>query len=266
LGTFLDNVSVRCNPLVQGCGNNVIEQGETCELPDTTNNQNCSQSTAQCATGNKTQTRDAFGNCDGACGCISDNFSEPVCVKDSCNAVCAVDADCNDQNENTTDTCNLTTCSCQNISHTCGNGILQEGEQCDNGTQNGQACSPACENSCSYCSAQCTIVALQGETCGRGGDGGGGGGGGHLIVCGDGIREWEEQCDDGNKIDGDGCSSICRTEQVLGETTEEEGEILAESTTRLPETGGNPLWISVVGLIAAFASGISIKKLAFSRI
>ncbi len=28
-------------------------------------------------------------------------------------------------------------------------------------------------------------------------------------VCGDGIREGAEQCDDGNKEDGDGCSSLC---------------------------------------------------------
>jgi cysteine-rich repeat protein len=29
-------------------------------------------------------------------------------------------------------------------------------------------------------------------------------------VCGDGKREGAETCDDGNKVDGDGCSSICR--------------------------------------------------------
>ncbi|MFH1444514.1 MAG: S-layer homology domain-containing protein [Candidatus Peregrinibacteria bacterium] len=28
-------------------------------------------------------------------------------------------------------------------------------------------------------------------------------------VCGDGIKEGKEQCDDGNKEDGDGCSSLC---------------------------------------------------------
>lgn len=33
-----------------------------------------------------------------------------------------------------------------------------------------------------------------------------------LSVCGDGIREGAEICDDGNKIDGDGCSSECKVE------------------------------------------------------
>lgn len=32
---------------------------------------------------------------------------------------------------------------------------------------------------------------------------------GHPAVCGNGVREDVEQCDDGNALDGDGCSSIC---------------------------------------------------------
>ncbi|MGH7962787.1 MAG: choice-of-anchor Q domain-containing protein, partial [Candidatus Binatia bacterium] len=31
-------------------------------------------------------------------------------------------------------------------------------------------------------------------------------------LCGDGVREGTEQCDDGNTIDGDGCSATCQTE------------------------------------------------------
>lgn len=40
-----------------------------------------------------------------------------------------------------------------------------------------------------------------------------------LAICGDGIVEPGEECDDGNTIDGDGCSSECRYEhpdQLLG--------------------------------------------------
>jgi len=37
----------------------------------------------------------------------------------------------------------------------------------------------------------------------------------HLLpVCGDGIQEGVEQCDDGNTVGGDGCSSSCRLECV----------------------------------------------------
>jgi cysteine-rich repeat protein len=35
-----------------------------------------------------------------------------------------------------------------------------------------------------------------------------------TIVCGNGLIESGEQCDDGNKISGDGCSSICKTEGI----------------------------------------------------
>lgn len=30
-------------------------------------------------------------------------------------------------------------------------------------------------------------------------------------VCGDGIKATDEECDDGNRISGDGCSSICKS-------------------------------------------------------
>lgn len=33
--------------------------------------------------------------------------------------------------------------------------------------------------------------------------------------CGDGVIHAPEQCDDGNTVDGDGCSSICRLEPIL---------------------------------------------------
>ncbi|MCP3980974.1 MAG: IPTL-CTERM sorting domain-containing protein [bacterium] len=32
------------------------------------------------------------------------------------------------------------------------------------------------------------------------------------AVCGNAVREDDEQCDDGNNVDGDGCSSSCTIE------------------------------------------------------
>ncbi|MCD6414736.1 MAG: hypothetical protein J7L23_03880, partial [Candidatus Diapherotrites archaeon] len=55
------------------CGDGYVGQDEECELPDTDNNTYCDQSTEQCAPGtNKTQYRDAYGYCDGSCGCVDD--------------------------------------------------------------------------------------------------------------------------------------------------------------------------------------------------
>lgn len=58
----------------------------------------------------------------------------------------------------------------------------------------------------------------QGGEGGEGGDGGSGGAGGEGGTggvepgCGDGIRQPDEECDDGNLLDGDGCSSTCELE------------------------------------------------------
>lgn len=61
----------------------------------------------------------------------------------------------------------------------CGDGILDDGEQCDDGNLiDGDGCS-----------AQCT-----------------------TEFCGDGILSPGEQCDDGNLLNGDGCSATCEFE------------------------------------------------------
>ncbi|MBD3361595.1 DUF4215 domain-containing protein [Candidatus Woesearchaeota archaeon] len=63
----------------------------------------------------------------------------------------------------------------------CGNGILEQGEQCDDGNR----------MSMDGCSARCL-----------------------TEYCGDGIVQSPlgEQCDDGNTYSGDGCDSKCQTE------------------------------------------------------
>ena len=75
--------------------------------------------------------------------------------------------------------------SCQ-LAPLCGDGIKQASEQCDDGVRNGTATS--------ICSAQCTVTA-----------------------CGDGVADVStgEQCDDGNKINGDGCSNSCQIEERI---------------------------------------------------
>ncbi len=50
----------------------------------------------------------------------------------------------------------------------CGNGIIETGEQCDNGAANGVPCNPPYGGSCQYCSSACTNVALTGHYCGDG--------------------------------------------------------------------------------------------------
>jgi cysteine-rich repeat protein len=122
----------------------------------------------------------------------------------------------------------------------CGNGMLEAGEDCDDGNvaqpdgctaicqlmvgwtcaQVGKPCLPpvcgnglldsneACDDSNTEdgdgCAANCRAVE-SGWTCGNPG---------HPCVpsCGDGLLKGKEQCDDHNRDNGDGCSSSCRLE------------------------------------------------------
>lgn len=38
-----------------------------------------------------------------------------------------------------------------------------------------------------------------------------------LAICGDGVKQGSEQCDDGNAQDGDGCTAACKTEAICGD-------------------------------------------------
>ncbi|MCB9739534.1 MAG: DUF4215 domain-containing protein [Deltaproteobacteria bacterium] len=69
----------------------------------------------------------------------------------------------------------------RSLSDGCGNGVLELGEDCDDGNnKGGDGCSETCE-----------------------------------LVCGDGFQLGNETCDDNNTKDGDGCSSSCALESGL---------------------------------------------------
>lgn len=78
------------------------------------------------------------------------------------------------------------------IGASCGNGIIEYGEQCDDGnTISNDGCSGCrIERGWNYSGApsQC------------------------MTTCGDGIVAGVEMCDDGNTTVGDGCSNTCETE------------------------------------------------------
>ncbi len=90
----------------------------------------------------------------------------------------------------------------------CGDGVIDSGEQCDLGVGNcppNVCCSTSCNSNCQIiglCSGSRTCCASSaecpgGETC-----------------CGDGVQEGAEQCDDGNRVNGDCCSSTCQNESA----------------------------------------------------
>lgn len=67
----------------------------------------------------------------------------------------------------------------QSVRAACGNGLLDQGEECDDGNLNNI---DGCTNSC------------------------------RTNVCGNGRVDANEQCDDGGVSSGDGCSATCQIE------------------------------------------------------
>ena len=80
----------------------------------------------------------------------------------------------------------------------CGDGVLQDGEECD-GTDFGDATcgSRGFESGALACSAECEIVETGCES---------------SSECGDGELSGDEECDDGNTDDLDGCDANCMSE------------------------------------------------------
>ncbi|MDD5469927.1 MAG: DUF4215 domain-containing protein [Candidatus Peribacteraceae bacterium] len=120
----------------------------------------------------------------------------------------------------------------------CGNGVLQEGEECDDGNGvSGDGCSADCvqERICG------NGVVDPGEECDDGNKISGDGCSPSCKVefvptiaryCGNGVVEPGEECDDGNKISGDGCSATCTKEAVLHPLPPDAGTgAMAESGT-----------------------------------
>jgi cysteine-rich repeat protein len=98
----------------------------------------------------------------------------------------------------------------------CGNGIVDPGEQCDDGNAaQGDGCSATCSNEAG---AACGNGAVDpGEQCDDGntteGDGCSAACSNEAgAACGDGAVDPGEQCDDGNTTEGDGCSAACSNE------------------------------------------------------
>lgn len=67
----------------------------------------------------------------------------------------------------------------------CGNAIVEDDEQCDDGEANSDTDPDACRSNC------------------------------RLPTCGDGVADSDEDCDDGDGLGGDGCTPSCEVEDGL---------------------------------------------------
>ncbi len=100
----------------------------------------------------------------------------------------------------------------------CGNGNVDNGELCDGDTTPCSQLANTPPNGTAKCTANCLGWDKSGcydggsSDNGSGNNGGSGNGSSDKENCGNGFLDAGEQCDDGNKMDGDGCSKYCMKE------------------------------------------------------
>ncbi|MEZ4311432.1 MAG: DUF4215 domain-containing protein, partial [Polyangiaceae bacterium] len=158
------------------------------------------------------------------------------------------------------------------ILSTCGNGIVEPTETCDDGnTTAGDGCSNTCQVQTGFtCSGNPSVcipivcgngVVQTGETCDDGNTIAGDGCSSTCaveagysctgnpsvcsIVCGDGVKAPSEACDDGNTVSGDCCSATCQLEPGC----EAEPNNACGAQTPLPAFSGSPLETSIKGTV-----------------
>ncbi|MBY0278217.1 DUF4215 domain-containing protein [Candidatus Binatia bacterium] len=146
-----DACSNRCR-MVTGCGDGVMCAAEECDDGNTTDCDGCSRDCAR-----EAGLRCGDGAVNAACGEICDPPAPGTCGAD-----------------------------CGRVPR-CGDGIVDPGEQCDDGNA----------DDCDTCTTACRDV----------------------TGCGDGALCGDEACDDGNVDACDGCSATCTTEtgEVCGD-------------------------------------------------
>jgi len=125
------------------------------------------------------------------------------------------------------------------LSPVCGNGILDPGEECDDGNNvDGDGCNAECL--IEFCGDGITQAGL-GEECDDGNNVDGDGCSAECLIefCGDGITQTGlgEECDDGNTVDGDGCAADCTLEDVVIPAVAARGAILLTVMLFVAATG-----------------------------
>jgi fibro-slime domain-containing protein len=196
------------------CGNGVLTSDEQCDDRNTANGDGCSASCRtepgwQCTTVGRACTATRCGDMvvAGSEQCEDGNST----ANDGCTA-CKIDAGWACTWTNGVSACHRARC---------GDGMVEGNEACDDGNTvagdgcspfNGDPAQPFGGNSALQCKFEPTCAV--GQPC--------------ISVCGDGIRlpaDTTEECDDGNRRNGDGCSSSCK---------EEAGYVCRNVTSTLP--------------------------------
>ncbi len=178
-----------CSGPAPYCGDNVVNPGEVCDGTDQTwagrlcisglvnepctTNSECGGGVCGAATGSRaacpvgfTRVKACNDDVGASCTYIQNDWSLIGCTEIGTCGDGVVDPGeaCDDGNEDDSDACTAT-CSV----NVCGDGAVQAGiEQCDEGLDNGAGCTSAYGSTCTACSLSCRYEVLSGEFCGDG--------------------------------------------------------------------------------------------------
>jgi len=179
------------------CGNRLMNPGEEC---DDGNNRDYDGCSASCFLEN--------GTCgDGVVQKLLGEQCEPLTHDRSLPYRCGPD--------------------CRHYSDFCGNGSIDAGEECDDGTRNDDRLADHCRVNCS------------------------------KPRCGDSILDSAEQCDDGNRRDGDGCDRYCgNINNAAGSAPGFTNDVFPGDITTRPPAGKTGPEV-LVFMAAGAASGIA---------
>jgi cysteine-rich repeat protein len=110
----------------------------------------------------------------------------------------------------------------------CGDGVVDDTEECDDGAANSDVLPDRCRRSCRDPDCGDGVVdedeacddrnAIDGDGCDADCES-------EADACGNGVLDEDEACDDGNAVDGDGCDEDCSTDtSVCGDGIESDDE------------------------------------------
>jgi|JI9StandDraft_1071089.scaffolds.fasta_scaffold68453_1 cysteine-rich repeat protein len=184
------------------CGNGVMEGEEECDDGNPSNSDECvSCNNARCGDGFRQAGVEV---CDDGDGVNSDAYTGTAHCNSTCtaNVVYCGDGVCQQEFED------IGSCMQDGCMGTCGNGVMEPGEDCDEGEE-----SMSCDGICSavMCGDGYTNV-VAGEECDDANDVDTDAclAGCIAAKCGDGVvQAGVEECDDGNQDDTDTCDTTC---------------------------------------------------------